>query len=207
MERVRTLRRAGLDVWAGFIVGFDHDDEGVFDEMIRFVAASGIAYAMVGMLIALPGTPLHARLAREGRLRPEDETGDMFAATNVVTRMPREALLEGYLRVLETLYDPATYFERCREHLRHYRPAPGLARPAALSELPIVFRSLWRQGVRGSYRRDYWGFLTWALRRHPRKLAVALAQACAGHHFIVYTRSTVAPRLRRRVGRETPRAA
>jgi len=197
-EQVRSLRRQGLDVWAGLIVGFDHDDADVFDEMIDFVTRAGIAYAMVGMLIALPGTPLHRRLALEGRLRPDDETGDMFALTNVVTRMPTTVLVEGYLRVLETLYDPDTYFARCREHLHHWQQAPGLTRAAAWGELAIVARSLWVQGVRSPYRRAYWRFLGWAARRHPRKLPLALAQACAGHHFITYTRDTVAPDLRAR---------
>jgi radical SAM superfamily enzyme YgiQ (UPF0313 family) len=206
VERVRALRRGGLDVWAGFIVGFDHDDEKVFDEMIDFVQAAGIAYAMVGMLIALPGTALHRRLLREGRLREEDETGDMFAPTNVVATLPVYTLLEGYLRVLATLYAPEVYFARCREHLRHWEPPAGLAAAGGWEDLAVVARSLWRQGVRSPYRSHYWRFLGWALRRHPRKLPLALAQACAGHHFITYTRSTVGPSLRRRLA-DLPRAA
>jgi radical SAM superfamily enzyme YgiQ (UPF0313 family) len=199
VARVRRLRAQGLDVWGGFILGFDHDDESIFDEMIDFVGRAGIAYAMVGMLIALPGTPLHRRLEREGRLRPERDTGDMFALTNVVTRMPVDALIAGYLRVLETLYDPEVYFERCREHLRHFAPPPGLA-PVTREEVAVVLRALWRQGARGPYRRTYWRFLAWTLSHHPRKLPLALAQACAGQHFIGYTRDTVAPDLRRRLG-------
>jgi radical SAM superfamily enzyme YgiQ (UPF0313 family) len=199
VEQVRSLRRCGLDVWGGFILGFDHDGEDIFDRMIEFVQRSGIAYATVGMLTALPNTALYERLRREGRLRPESETGDMFALTNVVTKLPEEVLLRGYLRVLETLFAPGAYFERCREHLRHFEPAPGLAREATLGDLAVVARSLWRQGVRGPYRSAYFGFLSWVLRRAPRKLPLAIAQACAGHHFITYTRETVAPRLRARL--------
>jgi hypothetical protein len=62
-----------------------------------------------------------------------------------------------------------------------------------------VARSLWVQGVRGPYRSAYWRFLGWTLRRHPRKFPLALAQACAGHHFITYMRDTVAPDLRARL--------
>lgn len=200
VERIRALRRHGLDVWGGFILGFDHDDESVFDEMIEFVGAAGIAYAMVGMLIALPGTPLHRRLAREGRLLPEPETGDMFAVTNIVPSMPLETLVRGYRRVLETVYAPDVYFERCREHLRHFK-SPGGSPSVTLEDLRVVARSLWRQGVRSRYRRHYWRFLAWVLLREPDKLALALSQACAGHHFILYTRDTVAPALERELGR------
>ena len=67
-------------------------------------------------------------------------------------------------------------------------------------------RSVWHQGMRGSYRGTYFRFLGWTLRHHPRKLALALAQACAGHHFLTYTRDTVVPRLRARLEEEEGRA-
>jgi radical SAM superfamily enzyme YgiQ (UPF0313 family) len=192
VAQVRSLRAQGLDVWAGFILGFDHDGPEIFDEMIDFVQRAGIAYAMVGLLMALPGTALHERLAREGRLRA-DATGDMFAMTNVVTRLPARELAAGYARVLATLYGVDAYFERCREHLRHFEPAAGA--PARLADLAVVLRSLWLQGVRGPHRRAYWRFLGWTLRHAPRKLPLAFAQACAGHHFIRYTRETAVPAL------------
>jgi hypothetical protein len=120
----------------------------------------------------------------------------MFALTNVVTLLPREELVRGYVRVLETLYDPATYFQRCREHLRHWRPDATASNPVALADLQVAWRSLWRQGLRGRYRRQYWSFLGWVLRHHPEKLSLAFAQVCAGHHFITYTRESALPRLR-----------
>jgi len=195
LEQVADLRRRGLDVYAGFILGFDHDGPDIFDQMIRFVQAAGIPYAMVGMLTALPGTPLHARLQREGRLRTDVETGDNFAPTNVVTKLPTEVLLEGYARVLSTLYSPEVYFERCRQHLRQWRPPDVPAVPTSFDDLPVVWRSLWAQGVKAPYRSVYWRFLLWAVRHHPRKLPWAVAQACAGHHFITYTQETAVPRL------------
>jgi radical SAM superfamily enzyme YgiQ (UPF0313 family) len=196
LEQVRDLRRRGLDVYAGFILGFDHDGPDIFDLMIRFVQDAGIPYAMVGMLDALPGTPLYHRLVREGRLRPDVASGDNFAPTNVVTRLPAEVLLEGYARVLETLYDPEVYFARCREHLREWRMPETPAVPTSFEDFLVLWRSLWTQGVKAPYRSAYWRFLLWTLRRHPSKLPWAVAQACAGHHFITYTRETAVPRLR-----------
>ena len=66
----------------------------------------------------------------------------------------------------------------------------------AYEDLPVVWRSLWTQGVKAPYRLAYWRFMLWTLRYHPRKLPWAVAQACAGHHFITYTRETAIPRLR-----------
>jgi hypothetical protein len=127
----------------------------------------------------------------------------MFAPTNVVTALPAAELLAGYARVLETLYDPGAYFERCREHLRHFEPpgGPHVPTPGALG---VVARSLFAQGARGTYRREYWRFLSWVLRHQPRKLALAIAQACAGHHFVTYTREAALPALCAALAGATP---
>ena len=65
----RGFRTRGLDINAGFIVGFDNDDEGIFEDQFRFIQDNGITLAMVGMLQAIPSTPLYKRLQEEGRPR------------------------------------------------------------------------------------------------------------------------------------------
>ena len=194
VTQVHELLDRGLDVYAGFILGFDHDGEDCFDRMIDFVGDAAIPYAMVGMMTALPNTPLYKRLEREGRLRFE-ATGDTHHLTNVVTRMPTEQMVAGYLRVLETLYHPETYFRRCRENLTRWKPVAGSRRPMAWHDLRSAARALWTQGVAGRYRGAYWRFLAWVLRHHPAKIGRAMAQAGAGHHYITYTRNVVVPAL------------
>jgi radical SAM superfamily enzyme YgiQ (UPF0313 family) len=110
LEKVRRIQEAGMEVWCGMIMGFDHDDDGIFDRQIQFIQEARIAFSMSGMLSAIPKTPLHVRLAAEGRLDPSDtcEYG-----TNVVPlQMSREELRDGYIRVLGTIYEPEAYFER-----------------------------------------------------------------------------------------------
>ena len=46
----------GIEVMAGFIVGFDNDPEDIFDRQVNFIQESAIPLAMVGLLQALPGT-------------------------------------------------------------------------------------------------------------------------------------------------------
>jgi hypothetical protein len=58
-----------------------------------------------------------------------------------------------------------------------------------------VVRSLWHQGVAGKYRKAYWRFLGQTLRHTPKRLARAIALACAGEHMIRYTQEAVLPRL------------
>jgi len=112
-ERVRSLQKAGLDVWCGMIVGFDNDDATIFDAQRKFLRDARIQHAMIGMLTAIPKTPLYARLEAEGRLDLEDEGG---YGTNVIPlHMSREELREGYLELMRDVYDPERYFDGLEE--------------------------------------------------------------------------------------------
>jgi len=68
VQSVKTIQRAGLEVQAGFIVGFDHDTPSIFQRQVEFIQRTGIVTAMVGILQAPFGTPLYERLKREGRV-------------------------------------------------------------------------------------------------------------------------------------------
>ena len=110
LEKVRRIQEAGMEVWCGMILGFDHDDETVFDAHRRFLMSARISMAMIGMLSAIPKTPLHARLAASGRLDLADNPAE---GTNVIPlQMTREALSDGYARLMAELYEPDAYFNR-----------------------------------------------------------------------------------------------
>ena len=109
-DKVRRIQESGLEVWAGMIVGFDSDAGDVFERQRAFIEGSRISLVMVGMLSAIPKTPLHARLAREGRLDASDSPDH---GTNVLPlQMSREALSRGYVRLMNELYEPNAFFDR-----------------------------------------------------------------------------------------------
>ncbi|MGD0857512.1 MAG: radical SAM protein, partial [Dehalococcoidia bacterium] len=68
VDAVKKLQHMGIEVQAGFIVGFDSDSQSVFQEMINFIQKSGIVTAMVGLLHAPAGTRLYKRLKKEDRI-------------------------------------------------------------------------------------------------------------------------------------------
>jgi radical SAM superfamily enzyme YgiQ (UPF0313 family) len=198
LDRVHKIQKAGLEVWCGMIVGFDQDDATVFANQIEFVKKSRISSAVVGMLYAIPKTPLHARLAREGRLDPADfpEYG-----TNVIPmQVGREELRQGYRRVYEELYAPDAYFDRieelfltdkiaqCQAQVRHdgRHPWTGVKRWLGYAgrAAGLFARLLWM--VRDpSLRREYRRRMARFLRRRPDPTYLLMfALKCAMHyHF------------------------
>jgi radical SAM superfamily enzyme YgiQ (UPF0313 family) len=110
VEKVHAIQAAGLDVWCGLIVGFDHDDPSVFTAQHEFVEAARISHAMLGMLAAIPKTPLYDRLAAEGRL--DEETASDFGTNVIPLGMSRNELREGYVQLQRVLHDPEAYFDR-----------------------------------------------------------------------------------------------
>jgi radical SAM superfamily enzyme YgiQ (UPF0313 family) len=110
LEKVHRIQNAGMEVWCGMILGFDNDDATIFNAQREFLQDARISSAMIGMLAAIPKTPLHERLANEGRLDPSDEPE--FGTNVIPLQMTREELREGYVKVLNELYAPEAYFER-----------------------------------------------------------------------------------------------
>jgi radical SAM superfamily enzyme YgiQ (UPF0313 family) len=67
-ERLRKIRRAGIGIVAGMIVGMDGDDTRVFEQTLRFLQATRLDAVQLNILTPLPGTPLYADMVQAGRV-------------------------------------------------------------------------------------------------------------------------------------------
>ena len=179
---VKRIQRAGLQVQGGFIVGFDSDTPAIFQRQIEFIQKSGIVTAMVGLLQAAPGTKLHQRLKREGRLRGQSSGDNVDGTTNFAPRMNVEALREGYKNILRHIYAPRPYYQRVRTFLREYHP-PKMTTSMNWQNLRAFIHSSLRLGIFGSERYQYWYLLLWTFFRRPAALQTAVTLAVYGHHF------------------------
>jgi len=110
LDSVNRIQSRSIIVWGAFIVGFDADDKNIFDEQFRFIQEASIPVAMVGILQAIPGTPLYARIKQEGRLRDDNAGGirgaaDRLIQTNITPlNMSPEELAGGYSHLVRDLY-------------------------------------------------------------------------------------------------------
>ncbi len=180
---VKAIQEAGLQVDAGFILGFDNDPPSIFDRLSAFIQESGIITAMVGLLNAPRGTKLSRRLAQEGRLL-EDITGDNTDfSINFVPKMNRETLMKGYEKVLRTIYSPANYYKRVREFLKDFVPITGKEFSISFTGVKALLKSVVRLGIIGKERVHYWKLFFWTLHHRPRSFPLAITYAIYGFHF------------------------
>jgi radical SAM superfamily enzyme YgiQ (UPF0313 family) len=187
MESVRRIQSYGMEVMAGFIVGFDSDPEDIFDRQVEFIQESGIPMAMVGLLLALPGTQLYRRLQKEGRLVDECTGNNTDLSLNFIPKMNPQRLVEGYRSILQRIYRPEAYYDRVRQFLEHFEPVSHTRR--RLSDYKAFCRSILKQGVFGDSRRQYWKFFLEAATRYRHAFDTAITLAIMGYHFQTLTRA------------------
>ncbi len=186
VESVRRIQGYGLEVMAGFIVGFDNDPEDIFDRQVQFIQESAIPLAMVGILLALPGTQLFRRLMKEGRILDEGHGDNMDLRLNFIPKMNAQKLIDGYRDILRRIYTPEAYYERVLRFLERYK-APN-HRPRVFSDYIALVRSFIKQGVLGESRTSYWKFVMKAALHYRKTFDTAMTLAVMGYHFQTLTR-------------------
>lgn len=207
VEKVRRIQDAGLEVWTGMIVGFDNDDTSIFQAQIEFVQQARVAHAMLGMLSAIPKTPLYARLESEGRLDDEDQPE--FGTNVIPQRMTREELLAGYVDMMQELNDVDSFFDRAdslyldksfqfnRTQQKYWKRHP-LKRFKAWSydvvRCWVLYGRLMKHvedpQLREAYRRRLKQL--WKARRDPAAMFIYLIKCATHYHY-----QTIAKNLKR----------
>ena len=123
LTSIRHIYSYGIEVLAGFIIGFDNDTMRTFDLQYSFIQNSGIQAAMIGLLTAVPKTPLYERLEKDGRLIKEASgTDNTKLGTNLIPkRMSYGEMVEGYRELYYKLLDDSTIADRILNKTRYMK--------------------------------------------------------------------------------------
>jgi radical SAM superfamily enzyme YgiQ (UPF0313 family) len=183
LQSVRKVQSYGLEVMAGFIIGFDNDPEDIFERQINFIRESAIPVAMVGLLGALPQTQLWDRLDREGRLLKEPTGDNTDCSLNFIPRMDPKRLVEGYKSVLRTIYSPGEYYLRALECLKRVPAATHPRWRQPIRDVPALLRVLFTLGVRDRERSKFWRYMWRVAASHRETFDRAVILAAMGYHF------------------------
>jgi len=178
---VRLLQEKGFQVQAGFIVGFDSDDETIFDRQIEYIQEIGVVAAMVGILTALHGTKLYTRLEKEGRLIEASSGNNTDGILNFVPKMDPNVLVTGYKRLISTIYSHEESCKRILTFLKHYNPRYKLT-SVDPSRLLALFRVIFHFGLVGRGRRDFWKVIFITLKSRPKAFADVITLFITCYH-------------------------
>jgi len=179
---VKKLQQMGLQVMGGFIVGFDADDETIFERMIDFIQRSGIVTAMVGLLQAPVGTQLYQRMLREGRIQSNYSGDNVDGETNIIPKMDLHQLKDGYRKILDSIYSAKGFYQRVRTFLDDYQPHRHTV-TLQWEEIAAFIGSIFHIGIKSQERKEYWKLFFWTLFKHPSKFPLAITFTIYGYHF------------------------
>lgn len=184
---LRRIYAHGIDVLGGFIVGFDEDTVDTFERQRRFILDSGIGAAMVGLLTALPRTPLYERLRNEGRVIEAAADGDNTQlATNIVPkRMSAQQMVREYRRLYAQLLTDRGIATRIRNKLAWLRAPVYRSEYRPRDKLRIVWRLLARGIAPGGPRR-WLAFARTLPVLRPRQLPVVISDWITGLSMRAY---------------------
>ena len=199
-ESLRAIKANGLCMLASFVIGFDKEKKGIGDTIIRFVEENSIPMVMLNLLYALPNTALWTRLQAEGRLLEGPILRDSHGlGFNFIPDRPPAEIVSEYVHAIDHLYNPSSYLARTYRYFLAMRPtrqALGLKndwtpeetvtheevqpRPDRAREIIAALKFFWRQGLRPSYRWQFWRQLLGIYRKNPSRLKTYLIECAIG---------------------------
>ncbi|MGD0916362.1 MAG: radical SAM protein [Thermodesulfobacteriota bacterium] len=115
-EIIDTLHRFGITIWGSFIFGFDEDEPSVFHETAAFAIRTKLFSVVFAVLTPYPGTALHQRLKKEGRLVQDEwwrsENPEESAPHFAPKKMSGEVLREGWKKAWREFYSVPSILKR-----------------------------------------------------------------------------------------------
>jgi len=124
---IAKIQSYGITVNGCFIVGLDHDNPKVFDNVLQFVRESGLYEVQVTFPTAFPGTPFYRRLRAEGRILRDQawELCTLFDINIKPANLSVTELQSGFLDLVRQLYSESETQTRRRRFRRMLRTSPN----------------------------------------------------------------------------------
>jgi hypothetical protein len=145
------------------MIGFDSDTPEEFNRIYEFTQKTGLSYLNFNILGAIPGSSLHKRLKKEGRLYDiEPELISGLFPTMHYYKMGQLELFDHYMDTIEKMYSYKSMYEKARVLFgKGYFHEPFYdGKPKASFKAKIVFYFLGQWWfTRDKFKRKLFGYL------------------------------------------------
>jgi hypothetical protein len=183
ISNVQAIQKSGMEVMAGFIVGFDTDPPNIFQRQVDFIQQSGIITAMVGLLNAPRLSNLYKRLQSEGRIVKSFTGDNTDYSMNFKPVMDRKVLADGYRKIVHDIYSAKAFYDRVLVFLKNYNPPLTMYRKITFNKILAMIKSMVYLGFINNTRRYYWNLVFWTLFNKPQAFSLAITYSIYGYHF------------------------
>lgn len=115
IDLVRMNEDAGIHFYGSFGIGFDDQDKGVFDRILKFSDESGIDLAEFYIITPFPGTPWGDQLAKENRILHRNYS--IWNHGNIVYKpinFTETELMDGFYHLWKSFYKNKKYKDTLR---------------------------------------------------------------------------------------------
>jgi radical SAM superfamily enzyme YgiQ (UPF0313 family) len=165
LDTIYKLNSKGFIIVGGFILGLDSDTPSIFQDQIDFINESGMVLVAINLLKAPIGTELYNKMKEQGRLISSLDFDEN--RSNMIHKMDKKILEEGYRRVLENVYSPGSVFNRIKiffSNKQRITVKNGIKRKLSISEIIQGIRVIYFLGVKDNNRRYLWQIIFWLIR-------------------------------------------
>jgi radical SAM superfamily enzyme YgiQ (UPF0313 family) len=123
LQRLRRIQNHGVTVNGCFILGLDGHGPEIFEQVLDFSLEVPLFDVQITVLTPFPGTPLHDRLMKEGRIIEPGrwDLCTLFDVNYIPTHMTPDELRQGMRWLTRRLYSAQTterrrkpFFDRAR---------------------------------------------------------------------------------------------
>ena len=193
-EACKRITKAGLQIIAGCIMGFDNERPGADRRLIDFASRNNIPEILATLLQAAPGTALWDRLKETNRLVAQDyneNSGNQTGMINFVPTREVNQITKEFVNLYDVLYEPRFFLDRLYNHFRlmNKNPVKKGFTTVSLGELRAVAISVFRQGFTSSCRWKFWKYLLNALVRFPRSVRHYISSCVTAEHYFEYQKT------------------
>lgn len=184
LDKIEQIQKKGIEVMAGFIIGFDNDPPNIAELQEEFIKQSAIPLAMLGLLTAVPGTQLYKRLEQESRIIGSTTGNNTDGTLNFIPRLDKNKLVSDYKALMQKLYSPGEFYGRALSFLARTKESIKVGYEH-ISPRDIIagLKSVIIQGVFDKDREHYWDYVANVARNYRERFSEAITLAVMGYHF------------------------
>jgi radical SAM superfamily enzyme YgiQ (UPF0313 family) len=145
-ELITRIRKAGIVLYGGFVLGGDEDDNSVFHSTLQFIKTSHIDVLQITKPTPLPGTQLWKTMQKERRILNQNfpKSWDDYRLTKMVfkpAQMSIEEVYEGFTYLRKVYY---SFFETVKRTLSTLFTTKSLIATLIAYEFNASYRKAFR---------------------------------------------------------------